>query len=271
MYRNECFRLCWFRIQLATIAILLFCCVSTVFAQDEFEGFPCVERTIGENEKKTYFQIGPKTSGEMPEAGWKVLFILPGGDGSADFHGFCRRIHMNALPDGYIAIQLVAHAWSDDDNRTVWPTEFVNPQKAEFTTETLIAESLVDVASHVEFDSKHVFALGWSSGGPPVYAASMTEGSPITGSFVAMSVFREAWMPDLSKAKEHPYFVFHSPDDWINIDEHARPAVKALKEAGATAKLQTYRGGHGWRDDPFGNIRKGVTWLEQQVEDQGDE
>jgi predicted esterase len=94
----------------------------------------------------------------------------------------------------------------------------------------------------------------------------MGDDSPLTGSFVAMSVFRPAWMPALSKAKDHPYFILHSPQDWIKIDEHARVAVKQLNEAGATARLQTYSGGHGWRDDPYGYIRMGVEWLEEQVE-----
>ena len=80
-----------------------------------------------------------------------------------------------------------------------------------------------------------------------------------------MSVFRPEWLPDLQAANSHPYYILHSPDDIISINQHAREAVRQLRAAKATAKLQTYKGGHGWREDPFGHIRRGVEWLESQT------
>ena len=163
------------------------CCTcdsnNLLFVDDEFDGFPQTKRTISENEKKTYFQIGPREGVEQPADGWKVMLILPGGDGSEGFNAFCRRIHKNALPSDYVAVQLVAPVWTDDDNRVVWPTKNLNPQKAEFTTETLIREAIADLKNHVKINDRHVFALGWSSGGPPLYVNSVTEDSPVTGSF----------------------------------------------------------------------------------------
>ena len=35
-----------------------------------------------------------------------------------------------------------------------------------------------------------------------------------------------------------------------------------LREHGAVVKFTEYSGGHGWRGNVFGNIRKGVEWLE---------
>jgi beta-lactamase regulating signal transducer with metallopeptidase domain/predicted esterase len=236
---------------------------------EEFSGVPATKRLIDEEEKKTYYQIGPPTGTEPPEGGWKVLMILPGGDGSAEFHPFCRRIHKNALPEGYIAIQLVAPVWSDDVNRIVWPTQALNPQDATFTTEDFIRDAVADVKENIEINDKYVFALGWSSGGPPLYVNSLVEDCPVTGTYVAMSVFQRRMMgDDLSNAEGHPYFVLHSPDDWIKIDQHARVAVKELAEAGAETKLLTYDGGHGWRGDPYGNIRSGIQWLESKVDDE---
>ena len=92
-------------------------------ADTEFIGFPAVERTVDGNDKKRYFQIGPSKTAKQPADGWKLLLILPGGDGSAEFHPFCRRIHKNALPDGYVVAQLVAPKWSNNRNRVVWPTK----------------------------------------------------------------------------------------------------------------------------------------------------
>jgi hypothetical protein len=43
----------------------------------------------------------------------------------------------------------------------------------------------------------------------------------------------------------------------------AEQTVKELKNAGATVKLATYDGGHGWRGNLYDNIREGVQWLEK--------
>ncbi len=233
--------------------------------EEEFAGIPSVKRTIDDDEKKTYFQIGPKSDAKAPKDGWKVLLILPGGDGSADFNPWCRRIHQNALPDDYIAVQLVAPVWSKNENRVVWPTRKSNPQKAKFTTETFIKSTVKDLKEHVQINEKYVFALGWSSGGPAIYANSVSNNSPVTGSFVAMSVFWPQTLSDIKRAKDHPYFILHSPTDWIKIDQHARVAVKQLGNAGAKTKLQLYNGGHGWHGDPFGNMKTGIKWLEKNL------
>jgi len=241
-----------------------------IFAQEqqliEFKGRGNEKIQIDDNKKKTYFLIGPKKDETPPEGGWKLVLLMPGGDGSAEFNMFCRRIQMNGLPDGYAAVQLVAPAWSDDDKRVVWPTEQLNPQKAKFTTEQFIEEAIVDVSKRIEVNSQFVFALGWSSSGPPIYSASMNKESSLTGSFVAMSVFGNLKLPNIKNAKGKNYYLLHSPDDWIKIDEHARVAETKLKEAGANVKLQTYSGGHGWREDPYGHINRGIKWLEKHSE-----
>jgi len=231
----------------------------------EFGGIPATEHHANGDTKMKYFQIGPRTDTQVPENGWKVLLILPGGAGDEDFKAFCRRIHQNALGKDYVALELVAHAWSDDENRTVWPTQQLRPDNATFTTEQFISAVVDDAAKRIKVDREYVFAMGWSSGGPAVYAQSLVENTPVTGSFVAMSVFRSQWMGDPKGAKGKPYFILHSPQDFINIDLHASRAAKELGQHGATVKLQTYHGGHGWRGNIYGNIASGVEWLEDQM------
>ena len=51
---------------------------------------------------------------EGADEGFKLLLVLPGGDGSADFNPFVRRIHKNALDGSYVVAELVAPAWSAD-------------------------------------------------------------------------------------------------------------------------------------------------------------
>ncbi len=42
----------------------------------------------------------------------------------------------------------------------------------------------------------------------------------------------------------------------------AQTAVDDLRQSGAKVELRTYDGGHGWHGDVFGEIRRGVRWLE---------
>ena len=212
---------------------------------------------------KRYLLIGPKANAAEPADGWKLLLVLPGGDGSAEFHPFVRNMAKRAVPDGYLVAQLVAPKWRDDENRVVWPTAGLPDDRMKFTTEAFIAAVVDDATSRKKVDRKHVCALGWSSGGPPVYSSSVTEGTPLTGAFVAMSVFHPNTMPPLAAAKGKSYYLLHSPTDFIKM-KFPEDAKAKLTEAGATVHLETYEGGHGWHGDVFGHIRRSVDWLEQQ-------
>ena len=106
----------------------------------------------------------------------------------------------NALPDGYVIAQLVAKAWSDDPNRIVWPTKNLSDKNAKFVTEQLIADVIAEVKKTVKVDPKYIFTLGWSSGGPPCYVASLNPKIGITGTFIGMSVFKPETLPALDQA-----------------------------------------------------------------------
>jgi predicted esterase len=191
------------------------------------------------------------------------MLVLPGGDGSADFKPFVTNIAQQALPDGYLVAQLVAPKWRDDENRIVWPTTKTRDAKMKFPTEAFIDSVARDVAAKFKIDSQHVYALGWSSGGPPVYAASMRDKTPLTGAFVAMSVFKPDELPPAKNAKGCAFYILHSPQDFIPM-RFPQSAQTTLKAAGAKVQLTTYQGGHGWHGDIFGQIRAGVKWLDQQ-------
>ena len=81
--------------------------------------------------------------------------------------------------------------------------------------ETFVTRAVDDVAKRTRIDDRHVYTLSWSSGGPAAYAASLTKDTPITGSFVAMSVFHPDRMPSLKSAKGKPYYIFHSQEDQV--------------------------------------------------------
>ena len=119
-----------------------------------------------------------------------------------------------------------------------------------------------DVAGRHSLDERHVFTLSWSSGGPAAYAISLAQKKSITGSYVAMSVFKPEFLPPLKNARGHAYFIDHSPDDRICPFRMAKAAEQSLEKHGASVRFNTYEGGHGWRGDVYGRIRSGIEWLE---------
>ncbi len=223
---------------------------------------PAEERNAGKDPRKRYFLIGPTADSTAPAEGYRLLILLPGGAGGADFQPFARRIAKNGLPPGYLVAQLVAVAWTPDQfNQVVWPTARDELPRVGFLTEEFVDAVIADIVGTRKVDRRFIFALGWSSGGPAVYATSLRAGTHLTGSFVAMSVFKPAEYPSLKKARGHSYYILHSPQDFIPISM-AETARDELRRMGAKAELRTYDGGHGWRGDVYGEIRRGVAWLE---------
>jgi predicted esterase len=165
----------------------------------------------------------------------------------------------NALPENYLIAQLVAPKWSKP-KELVWPTEKQRDPTMKFTTEAFIDAVVAEVKAQKKIDAAHIYALGWSSGGPPVYAAAMREKTPLTGAFVAMSVFKPAQLPK-SKLDGRRFYILHSPQDMIPMT-FAQSAKETLAKSGAKTELATYEGGHGWKGDVFGMIRDGMDWLE---------
>ena len=223
---------------------------------------PVEERRANDNERMRYFLMGPKVE-KAPKDGYRLLLVLPGGDGSDEFRQFIESVARQAVSNQYLVAQLVAPRWSDAEDRIVWPTQKIRERNAKFTTEAFIDAVVADVAKAHAVDPKHVYALGWSSSGPAVYAAAIRAKTPVTGAFVAMSVFKPGDYPPLTGAKGRPFYILHSPQDFIRMTfpENAR---KQLTAAGAKVKLETYEGGHGWHGNPHQMIRAGVKWLESQ-------
>lgn len=242
--------------------IVLLSIVRIAFAQDDVANVPAQDLKIAGNDQQRYFLIGevPKNP---PKEGLGLLLVLSGGDGSAEFHPFVKRIYANGLPENYLVAQLVAVP-SKDPNQVVWPTAKWPHAKQKFTTEDFLNAVVADVKTKHPIDDARVFTLSWSSGGPAAYAASLAPGTPIKGSLVAMSVFIPAKLPALDAAKGQRYFLLHSPDDLVCRYQFAKNAKMQLTKHGAEVELLDYPGGHGWRGDVFGNIRQGIGWLEAE-------
>jgi predicted esterase len=211
--------------------------------------------------KKSYFLIGPKKGAAAPKDGYGLLVVMPGGDGGRGFHPFVKRIYEHALGDDWVAAQPIAVRWTEEQV-IVWPTKGSPVKGMKFTTEELVEDAIADVRSRLEIDPERVFVLAWSSSGPAAYAISLSKNTPVTGSFVAMSVFKPRQLGSLRAAKGAAYYLYHSPDDKTCPFRMAEDAEKQLGKKGAKVELATYEGGHGWRGNVYGALREGVRWLE---------
>jgi serine/threonine protein kinase/predicted esterase len=228
----------------------------------DVQDIPAQDIRIADDPNQRYFLIGD-TSVQPPKSGFKLLVVLPGGDGGADFQPFVRRIRKYALDDDWIVAEPVAVFWSNTtpkDQQIVWPKKSDNVADAKFTTEEFVSRVITDVSSRVTIDLKNVLTLSWSSSGHAAYAIAMQPDSPVTGSYIAMSVFRAAEY-DTMHARERRIVIDHSPDDRVCPYEHSVAAEKTLTAAGAEIKRLTYEGGHGWHGDLYGRLQEGIEWL----------
>ncbi|MFZ2639466.1 MAG: hypothetical protein WA117_00650 [Verrucomicrobiia bacterium] len=219
------------------------------------------EHRAGGDASKLYFLIRKPGAPTEPKEGHPLLLVMPGGDGSVEFQPFIKQIAKNAVPDGWWVAQLVAPVWDKRRSQEiVWPTARNRFPAVKFTTEQFIAAIVADVARDGRVDSRRIFTLSWSSGGPAAYAASLDPTTRVTGSFVAMSVFKPQELSNLAAAKGRLYYVLHSPQDFIPI-KMAEKAREMLQAQGARVEFKTYEGGHGWHGNVFGMIREGLVWL----------
>ncbi len=246
------------------VALAVVLCPSIcVIAQEDVADVKSQDLRVAGNEHQRYFLIGPKDTGTSPMGGYRLLVVLPGGDGGADFHAFVKRSFKNALSDNYLVAQPVSIEWTPGQfEKLVWPTKKSKWSGMKFTTEEFTEAVIEDVKKKYKINPDYVFLLGWSSGGTACYSIALQERTQTTGAFVAMSVFKPANYPSLKNAEGRAFYILHSPEDFIPI-KMAETAEKRLSEKGAAAELARYAGGHGWRGDVYGNIRKGIEWLEQ--------
>jgi predicted esterase len=230
-------------------------------AQDDVADIKSQDLRANKDEDKRYFLVGPHKGVTPPTTGHGLFVVLPGGNGSVDFHPFVKRIYKNAVPEGYLVAQPVAVKWTEKQ-KIVWPTEKNRVEGMKFTTEQFVDAVIKDTGARHQLDPERIFTLTWSSSGPAAYAVSLAS-TRVTGSFIAMSVFKPNHLPPLEKAKGHGYYLYHSPDDRVCPFRMAEQAAEELAKNGATVKLATYKGGHGWRAGLYDHIREGVQWLEE--------
>jgi len=220
---------------------------------------PSQDLRLGGDDSKRYLLAGPIKDSKEPKDGYALLVVMPGGEGTAEFHPFVKRLYKNALPDGFLVVQPVAVKWTPDQ-QIVWPTEKSKVTGMKYTTEEFVEGIIEELAKTKKIDAAKVFTLSWSSSGPAAYVLSTRKKGLVKGSFIAMSVFHREEL-DLDLVKNQPYYILHSPDDTTCPFKLAEEARDTLRKKGAKVEFATYLGGHGWQGNVFANIRNGVEWL----------
>lgn len=239
---------------------LAFLCSSNrVIAQDDVADVASQERLIENDPARRYFLIGAAEGQEAPPDGYGLVVVMPGGDGSAEFHPFVKRIFKNALPPGYLVAQPVAVKFTPSQ-KIVWPTKKSRVPQMKFSTEEFVEAIIADVERDHHLNPKRILTLSWSSSGPAAYAIAL-DSTKVQGSMIAMSVFRAAELQPLDRAKGRAFYLYHSPDDRVCPFRMAEQAAQVLEKQGARTTLATYAGGHGWRGNVFADIQEGIEWL----------
>lgn len=214
----------------------------------------------GGDELRRYFLFGPKAGDSEPAAGWGLVLVLPGGDGSAEFREWVRERYDDWADAGVVFAQLVAPKWTPGQE-IVWPTAASKVPEAKFTTEEFVESVVEDVGGRLKVDPKRVVTVSWSSSGPACHRIASLAKTRVTGSLIAMSVFRRSDLEDLSNVKGRPVFLLHAPGDRRCPFRLAEEARDTLTKAGAKVRFETYEGDHGWGGDSVELARKGLLWL----------
>lgn len=228
--------------------------------QDDLSSVSSEQRTVDGNPNQTYFLIDAAPEAAAPESGYGLLFVLPGGSGSAEFNPFVQRIAKHAAPPGFLVVQLVAPVWRENPP-VVWPTQHLPDESQQFTTEEFVSDVLEDVGDIRHVDDSRLLLMGWSSSGPVVYSMLCAPDTPFDGFYVSMSVFKPLLMPPIAAAAGRRIFIEHSPDDRICPFRLAEQARDALTEVGAIVHFETTAGGHGWRGAIYPRMRKAFEFL----------
>jgi hypothetical protein len=229
---------------------------------------PALDVRIDDDEKKRYFLIGNVESPSPRKVGRRVLVVMPGGDGSASFSPFVRRIYQTSLNDEWVIAQIVAPKWGRGEN-VVWPLQSMPLPTARFSTEQLFDDVLADVAARCLIDRSEVYLLAWSSSGPAAYAIALRDKPGIAGAFIAMSVFNER---EHSKPITPPsvgFYLLQSPEDKVTPFRYAEAARTYLASIGAKVELAQYAGGHGWHGKRLEILSEGVNWLVSSAQSDG--
>lgn len=225
---------------------------------EDVKAIPSASFLVGEDPKKRYLVSGKIEPGKPKN----VLVVMPGGDGSPDFHPFVKRIQMNVLDENWIVVQPIAPRWDNNEDRVVWPSEGVPYAAAKFPMESFLDGMFDELRTRHKLNVGKTYMLGWSSSGPAIYSYAAHGKHTIDGAFVAMAVFNPEFFGDAKTLAVKRFYLLHSPQDFIKMS-HPEAAKAKLESMKIPVTLTTYEGGHGWHGPVFDMIAQGMDFLKK--------
>jgi poly(3-hydroxybutyrate) depolymerase len=251
---------------LKLVLITLLFLVPIFNIEAEIEGIKSVQRELNNNSNMKFWILTPKN---IPKEGYGLVVALAGGDGDGGKNvPFWENVIRRSLDDRYIVVLPVAHKW-DKDQEITWPTDKHKDivKGMQFTTEEFVFGLVNEVVKENKINANNVWLHGVSSGGPAVYAISLSHPACFKGYYVLSSVFKIDQLPSLSLAKGKKYYIQHGREDKVCPFWMAKKAAFQLKENGAVTELDLFQGPHGY---PFKeghpdweSIKAAFVWLEK--------
>jgi len=212
---------------------------------------------VGGDQMKRYIVSGKIDSSKTQD----LLIVMPGGEGSIDFHPFVKRVFKHELNDNWILAQPVAPKWTNDENRVVWPSVNSPYEPAKFMMEDFLDGMIDELGTKGHAKIGKIYMLCWSSSGPSVYSYLANGKHEIEGAFIAMSIFNQGLIKGAKDLHVKRVFLLHSPDDALIPIVQAEEGRDELTRLGISVKMETYPGGHGWRGSVWELMDKGFAFL----------
>jgi predicted esterase len=186
--------------------------------------------------------LQPFTVNDHAEEPGLIVVLTSDGD-AASSAGFWNEAAAHGLGKQYYVAVVVAPKWTDNQ-QFVWLTaqDIKSFKEAKFTTETLVADVVRDVASTRQIDPNRVFLHGIGNGGSAVYSASLEEKSPFRGFYILSAAFRSSALPPLERAIGRRYLIQNGKDDRMHPYWIAEAAQKLFVRKGAVVRLEASTG-----------------------------
>ena len=205
----------------------------------------------------------PAAGNARPDAPGLIVVLTSDGD-AASAAGFWHEVAYRGLDKQYYIAVVSAPKWTENQ-QIVWPTgqDIKGFKEAKFSTETLVADVVRDVASIRKIDTNRIFLHGIGNGGSAVYAASLDEKSLFRGFYVLGYSFKSAGLPPLERAMGRRYLIQNSKDDHVHPFWTAEAAQKLLVQKGAIVKLDASNGylGSQATEAVMAQIKTSFDWL----------
>jgi predicted esterase len=114
-------------------------------------------------------------------------------------------------------------------------------------------------------NANSVFVLGWGSGAPAALSCTLGGSPSVRGGFIHSSVYNFSALPDPALARGKRLYLLQPTRAAVLPKSQAEAAKQRLTPHAAALQLTYYDGGYGWHGDVYGQLRRGIIFLEGRL------